>query len=81
MSESIKQRLAKLADKRDARELRALLDATQTDLTNLRTAFVALTAKVDVLTAKLNADAGVTDTNYATDFASTLNPAALQLTD
>jgi multidrug efflux pump subunit AcrB len=32
----------------------------------------ALTAKLDVLTAKLNADAGVTDTNYATDFVSSL---------
>jgi hypothetical protein len=34
--------------------------------------FNDLLAKIDVLTAKLNADAGVTDTNYATDFVSTL---------
>jgi hypothetical protein len=33
----------------------------------------AMAAKIDVLTAKLNADGGVTDTNYAVNFASTLN--------
>lgn len=32
----------------------------------------AMAAKLDVLTAKLNADAGVADTNYATDFVSSL---------
>lgn len=50
------------------------------DLTALRNAVVAMNAKLDVLTAKLNADAGVTDINYATNFASTLNPAALTTT-
>lgn len=44
----------------------ALRDAAD-DLTALRAAFVALTAKLDL-------DAGVTDVNYA----STLNPAALK---
>jgi hypothetical protein len=48
-----------------------------TDLTALRAAILALNAKLDVLTTKLNADAGVTDVNYATNFAATLNPAAL----
>jgi len=47
------------------------------DLTALRAAIIALDAKLDVLTAKLNADAGVTDTNYATNFAATIDPAAL----
>ena len=37
----------------------------------LAKALIALAAKVDVLTAKLNADAGVTDVNYAVDFSST----------
>lgn len=43
-----------------------LLDSVLTDLTALRGAIVAITAKLD-------ADAGVTDTNYA----STCDPAAL----
>ena len=43
-----------------------VLAAVQQDLANLRAAFVALTAKLDL-------DAGVTDTTYA----SLTNPAAL----
>lgn len=35
------------------------------DAANLRAAFNALKAEYDVLVAKLNADAGVTDTDYA----------------
>jgi len=77
---SIKERAAVFSDKREAKELRELLNAALTDIAAQRTAIVALTAKLDVLTAKLNADAGVTDTNYATNFASTINPAALTLT-
>jgi len=50
------------------------LDATEatviTDLTHLRTAVSALATAVDVLAAKLNADAGVTDTNYSTGNAA-----------
>lgn len=42
----------------------AVLDALLTDITNLRTAF-------NTLVTKLNADAGVTDTNYAADAALT----------
>ena len=34
-------------------------------------ALLAMATKIDVLTAKLNADAGVTDTDYATNFNST----------
>ena len=51
-----------------------------TDLTALKTAINGINAKLDVLTAKLNADAGVTDTNYATNFASTLNVGTLATT-
>lgn len=49
-------------------EEKKLLTAAANDLAALRAAFVALTAKLD-------ADAGVTDTNYG----SLTNPAALQL--
>lgn len=64
-AESTKQRLAAtdLGTKAD-RELRKLL-AAQTD------AIQNLATKLDTLTAKLNADAGVTDVNYATDFVTT----------
>lgn len=81
MAASIKQRIgaAKL-DAMSERELRALLVANLADTTALRASIVAITAKLDVLTAKLNADGGVTDTNYATDFASACDPAALTLT-
>ena len=80
MTERISSRLMAMPDKQVAKNLRLLLEANQDDLTALRTAFVALTAKLDVLTAKLNADGGVTDTNYATNFASTLDPDALTFT-
>lgn len=49
--------------------LAAVLKGMLNDLTALRTAIVAITAKLD-------ADAGVTDTNYG----STCNPAALETT-
>lgn len=66
MAESIKQRISTLSDVRDQRELKKVLDAMLTDITALRTAIVAITAKLD-------ADATVTDTNYA----ATCDPAAL----
>lgn len=50
-------------------QIRAVQLAILADLTALRAAVVAITAKLD-------ADAGVTDTNYA----ATCNPAALTLT-
>lgn len=80
MPASINQRTSKLSDKQQAREHKALLDAALVDNAALRTAVTAITAKLDVLAAKLNADAGVTDTNYATNFAATCDPAALTLT-
>jgi hypothetical protein len=47
------------------------------DLNSLRSTIVSLNAKLDVLTAKMNADAGITDINYATNFAATLTPPAI----
>jgi hypothetical protein len=61
---SVSQQLSSLAAIKDERFHRtssaAIVDAIQ----NLAT-------KLDTLTAKMNADAGITDANYATDFAST----------
>lgn len=51
-------------DQLSERQLRKLMGAMVDAIQNLAT-------KCDTLTTKLNADAGVTDTNYATDFAST----------
>jgi arsenate reductase-like glutaredoxin family protein len=42
-------------------------------LTNMATAINALIANHNTLVAKLNADAGVTDTNYAVSTASTVS--------
>ncbi len=50
----------------DQKNLTALLNALQDDVTAIR-------ASILLITAKLDADAGVTDTNYA----ATTNPAAL----
>ena len=66
---SIKQQTAALSDKSEAKALRALLEASLADSAALRASIVAITAKLD-------ADAGVTDANYA----ATTNPAALTLT-
>jgi hypothetical protein len=66
---SIKASSGELSDKSEAKAVRALLEAALADLTALRAAHLALTAKLD-------ADGGVTDVNYA----STTNPAALTLT-
>lgn len=79
MSKSIKQRIKSTTEIAAQKDLKILLDAARADSVALRTAFLALTAKLDVLTAKLNADAGVTDTNYAVNFASTLDPVATTL--
>lgn len=64
--QSLKTVQAAIPNKRESLAVRQQLENIQQDLANLRAAFVALTAKLD-------ADAGVTDTNYA----STTNPAAL----
>lgn len=67
MTVSVKQTTNVLANSTDGIELARLLGAMQTDLTNIRTSFTTLTAKLD-------ADAGVTDANYA----ALCNPAALE---
>lgn len=65
MSKSIKQRTAAMPEQVIAKNQKILLDAALADLTALRTAF-------NTLVTKLNADAGVTDTNYAAAPALTL---------
>jgi hypothetical protein len=67
MPESIGLRVNALHDKRIGKELRPLITALQADIKQLRAANATLTAKLD-------ADAGVTDTNYtALCSAGTLN--------
>lgn len=68
-TEKISSRLVGMLNTQDEQNFRILLNAAQDDLAALRAAIVAITAKLD-------ADAGVTDTNYA----STCNPAALTFT-
>lgn len=69
MAESIKQRVGALSNVSDADELRKVLGCVLADLTALRASVVGVNAKLD-------ADAGVT----GTDFASLWNPAALTTT-
>ena len=64
---SVVQSTNALADRGDAKELQAALDDIRRDLAALRTSITGITAKLD-------ADAGVTDTNYA----ALHNPAALR---
>lgn len=75
-TERISVRLGSFKVNAEQTNLRLLLEALQNDMAANNAAFAALTAKINVLTAKLNADAGVTDTNYAVDF-NTVNPPAL----
>jgi hypothetical protein len=70
MPEKISSRLGfGLTETHEIRELRILLNSAQTDLAALRAAIIGITAKLD-------ADAGVTDTTYG----SLWNPAALTFT-
>ena len=64
-AQNIHQRLKELPI-RDQKELTQLFDAIHADLTALRTSITGITAKLD-------ADSGVGDTNYA----ALHNPAAL----
>lgn len=68
MSNSIATRTAAHAPILYPEDAKVLLDAVRADLAELRAKFLLLTAKLD-------ADGGVTDTNYA----ATTNPAALTL--
>lgn len=69
MAQSIKTRTNAIADKRDGREVKFLLDAALVDLAALRASIVGITAQLD-------ADAGITDTDYAANH----DPAALTIT-
>lgn len=55
---SIKDRLSSSRSQKDLTEVRAMFAAVQADLTALRAAHNALLAKMDT-------DAGITDSNYA----------------
>ena len=66
---SVIQTQQSISDKNDAAVLNRALEDIRLDLAALRTAITGITAKLD-------ADAGVTDTNYA----ATQNPAALRTT-
>ena len=58
MPESIKNRIANIPDNITGKELRPILNAILADLTQLRTSHNGVCTKLD-------ADAGVTDTNYS----------------
>lgn len=68
MSNSIANRTSAHNPVMQPEDVKVLLDAVRADLTALR-------ASILLITAKLDADGGVTDTNYA----ATTNPAALTL--
>ena len=55
---SLKNRLQAMSNNADVREIRPLLEAILTDMTELK-------STIDAMATKLNADAGVTDTDYA----------------
>jgi hypothetical protein len=65
-NQSVKQRANSMSNHRDGEAVRFILTNVQADLAALRASFVLLTAKLD-------ADAGVTDVNYGI----LTNPAAL----
>lgn len=69
MADSVKQVLQEFSCKADAVLLRKALDAIASDLTQI-------VAKHNALTAKLDADATVTDTNY-TALTGITNPQTL----
>ena len=58
-------------------DLNAVEASVIVDLTTLRSAMIVLATALDTLATKLNADAGVTDTNYATTNAATMGTPAI----
>lgn len=83
MSQSVKQRMNAINGTRQSQELRHLFEAILTDLTAIRSTVAAnvtdidsLATAVDVLAAKLNADAGVDDTDYSDTNAAAVTAAA-----
>lgn len=79
MSESIKRRTQALSTRRDAKELRTLLETALVDLTALRATVATNVTDVATLAAKLDDDAGVTDTDYEAGLTAAA-PSALTLT-
>ncbi len=83
MAESIKHRTSGLANKSDSTELRRLFEAVLADLGGTSVSLLAaqfnllvadaaaLRTSHNTLATKLNADAGVTDTDYAAAPAAT----------
>ena len=71
-TEKISSRLVGMINTQDEQNLRILLNAAQADMALLRSELNALRTSFVALTAKLDADATVTDTDYA----STCDPAA-----
>lgn len=65
MSESVVQRINATSAIKDQDELVKILQSVVTDLT-------AIKASIAGITAKLDADAGVTDVNYASLWSTTL---------
>ncbi len=66
---SIIRQTARL-EKGCGRDMQLLLENARQDNAALRADIAALSTALDTLAAKLNADAGVTDTNYATNNAA-----------
>ena len=56
---------------KDGVELAAMLRAAVDDITALRAGYAALLVDVTAITAKLDDDAGVTDTNYEAGITAT----------
>ena len=69
---SVKDYIQEVSDTASRRALLALLDAVRVDLNTLATAATALETAVEGVTAQLDADAGVTDTDYAASNDPTL---------
>ena len=70
MATSVKAACNQLTPAQNGVELQKVLTAMQADIAALRTAFVALTAKMDSDFANV--------TNASVDYATSVNPAALQ---
>lgn len=73
-TESILKRV-KAFETTEAIALQKLLEEARADNALLRTDLATLAAALDTLATKLNADAGVTDTNYATGNAAAITSA------
>lgn len=75
---SIKRRINALANGNDSKEVKVILDALLADITAIRTALTTFTAKFDTDAAAQNA--AVTSSQLDTNYASTVDPAALTTT-